>query len=258
VPSSTVGYEKLVNWAFAAATEEQFVAAVLEGQPEPPAYFANSKIVNRAGPANIGDLSGPPPLLTASSVSALQRERQMLLVDVRPADAFAAGHAPGAISIPLTRSFTTYAGSVVNTARPVVLVTADDGIMQAKDARRELALIGIDHVLGYVPAPDLAGTETLDRIQPAAAMARRDAGETIIDVRNGSELVLGRVPGTRHIPFPQLVERMGEIDRTKPFLVMCQTGARSTIAASVLRAAGYPATDAGGIVQWERAGGEVE
>lgn len=258
VPSSTVGYEKLVNWAFAARTEREFVDAVLEGQPEPPAYFARMKRVNREGPETIGELT-PPPLLTAASFAHMEEERKTILLDVRPANAYASGHVPGAINVPLNRSFTTYAGSVVNGELPVVLITADDGRAQAGDAARELALIGVDVAIGFIPASSLTNaTEPMDRVPPAGAIARRAAGESVFDVRNASELVLGRVPGAVHIPFPQVVARISEFPRDKPFLVMCQTGARSAVATSVLQQQGFAATDAGGIVQWARAGGAVE
>jgi hydroxyacylglutathione hydrolase len=189
----------------------------------------------------------------------MEKDRKMMLLDIRTADAYATAHQPGAINVPLNRSFTTYAGSVLGGELPVALITGDNGGPHALDAARELALIGVDHVIGYIPALALPNAaERMDRVSPLVAIARRSSGEPIFDVRNASELVMGRVPGATQIPFPQVLARMDEFPREKPFLVMCQTGARSAVATSVLRQAGFRAIDAGGIVQWQRAGGEVE
>lgn len=256
VPSSTVGYEKLVNWAFAAPNEDVFIAAVLEGQPEPPAYFAHMKRVNKEGPALLGERH-PLTRLDATRAAALQKEGATL-IDVRTPDAFVKAHPRGAITIFTNRSFTTYAGSVVPLDRPVVLITDEDGQSAADDAARELQLIGIDRIEGFIPASALTGaTDSIERIASSAAIEQRADGVPLVDVRNSSEWATGHVPGAKHIPFPQFVARMKEFPRDTPFMVMCESGARSTIAASVLRNAGYPAIDAGGIVQWERAGGSI-
>jgi hydroxyacylglutathione hydrolase len=258
VPSSTVGYEKLVNWALQPMAEELFVKAVLEGQNEPPAYFARMKTINRDGPAAFGDLE-TPVLLSPASAREIESDRGVHIVDLRPSEAFSAGHAPGAINIPLNRSFTTYAGSVLNPDPGVVLVTAGENAAHARDAARELALIGIDRVQGYISADALAanGTATLERSTGMKAIGRRAEGAPIIDVRNLPEWETGHVAGAQHIPFPQLLSRMEEIPRTVPVLVMCQTGARSAIAASMLKASGYQVADGGGIAEWESSGGST-
>jgi hydroxyacylglutathione hydrolase len=137
---------------------------------------------------------------------------------------------------------------------PVVLITDDGGDAAAADAARELKLIGIDNIAGHAVASALDNAERLDRVTSADAVSR--ATTPLIDVRNSNEWSAGHAARARHIPFPQFVNRMDEFPR-EPFFVMCQTGARSAIAASVLRRAGLPAIDAGGIIGWQRAGGSV-
>jgi rhodanese-related sulfurtransferase len=98
VPQSTVGYEKVFNWAFQTADEAEFVETVLAGQPEPPPYFAQMKRINKAGPAPVP--TAPALAGTAESLAAALAAG-MPVVDVRPADAYAAGHLPGSRNIPL-------------------------------------------------------------------------------------------------------------------------------------------------------------
>jgi hydroxyacylglutathione hydrolase len=259
IPSSTVGYEKLVNWAVSAPDEATFVRGVLEGQPEPPAYFARMKRVNRDGPPMLGDL--PALRYLSDAEFATHRNAGAAIVDVRSADAFARGHIPGSINVPVTRSFTTYAGSVVPFDAPVVFVSPSNGGESAAECARDLALIGVDTVAGFVGPDTLARKAPLDvmeRVAAAEAIARQARGVAVIDVRNSSERAAYRVPGTRHIPFPQLVERAWELPHDQPLLIQCETGARSAIATSVLRARGFDASDAGGIVAWSKGGGAVE
>lgn len=258
VPASTVGYEKLVNWAVSAPNEATFVRGVLEGQPEPPVYFARMKRVNKEGPAFLGNLT-TPPLLDAAAF-AEWRAKGALVVDIRSADAFARGHVRGAISVPLNNSFATYAGSALPADVPLVFVTPDEDGARAARAARDLALIGFDTIAGYAGPGAFAHEqlEALERVAPKDAIARRAAGMTLIDVRNTSERADGYVPGSVHIPFPELAARAGELPRGQPILVMCQSGARSVIAASMLQRIGITASDAGGILAWHQSGGPVE
>src|SRR5690606_13065767 len=103
VPQSTLGYEKLFNWALTIEDEDEFVEAVLAGQPEPPKYFAEMKRVNKEGPRVLGGFRLPARLSEARLPALL--EQGALVVDARHAADFAAGHVPGTINIPLNRGF---------------------------------------------------------------------------------------------------------------------------------------------------------
>ena len=102
MPSTTVGYEKIGNWGVAMTDEDEFARMVLAGQPEPPRYFAQMKRINKEGPRILGGLHRPPRLAALLDDGAV-------VVDTRPAAAYAAGHVPGTINIPLNGSFTTWA-----------------------------------------------------------------------------------------------------------------------------------------------------
>jgi hydroxyacylglutathione hydrolase len=146
IPHSTVGYERLFNWAFLAAHEEEFVSAVLAGQPEPPKYFAEMKRINRDGPRVLGGFTRPPIL----DYSALQNTlaTQHVVIDTRRADDFAARHIPGTINIPLDRSFTTWAGWLVPFDRDFYLILDTTRAEVLDDAVKSLAMIGLDRISG--------------------------------------------------------------------------------------------------------------
>jgi hydroxyacylglutathione hydrolase len=266
VPSSTVGYERLANWGVAETDEETFVAAVLAGQPEPPRYFAEMKRINKEGPRVLGGFPHPRRLLGVALDGLLQTGE--VVVDTRPAAAYAAGHVPGTLNIPLDGSFTTWAGWLLAYDRDVYLLvddTARDGGRDAAaEAVRDLAMIGLDRVGGILGGDALAawtdagrGLATVPQVTPgdvAAMLARGDAA--VVDVRGQTEWEAGHLPGVSNIPLGYLADRVRELPTDRPVVVHCQSGARSAIAASVLRASGFTNVTnlVGGFAAWERAG----
>jgi hydroxyacylglutathione hydrolase len=255
VPFSTLGYEKIANWGFGAATEDEFVEMVLAGQPEPPKYFAEMKRINKEGPRLLGGFHRPR-LLSADSIAALLHDRKMI-VDTRNADAFAAGHIPGTINIPINKSFTTWAGWLVPFHTEFYLI-ADDGI---DESVRDLAMIGLDQVAGYFntdvvskwAASSGQELETIQQIDASELASRMRNNEvTVIDVRGHAEWEGGHIPGVDNIPVGYINDRLAEVPASKPVVVQCQSGSRSAIAASVLQASGIKNVInlTGGISEW--------
>ncbi len=263
VPMSTVGYERIANWAFRIADEAEFVQAVLAGQPEPPKYFAEMKRLNKEGPRLLGGFHRPERLPIARLTALLADGA--LVVDTRRAADFAGGHIPGTISIPLNRSFTTYAGWLIPYHREFFLV-CDHGREHAIDeVVRDLALIGLDHVGGYlaldeteVEAWQAAGgtLQTIPQIT-ATELARQLEGDgaAVVDVRGRIEWEAGHLPGVPNIPLGYVVDRLDEIP-PGPVVLQCESGSRSAIAASLLQAKGRTAVFnlTGGFAAWHRAG----
>lgn len=262
VPTSTVGYEKRFNWGVGTTTEQDFVAMVLAGQPEPPLYFAEMKRINRDGPPILGgfrlpargDVSGLEQALTSGSA----------VLDIRSAADFAVGHVAGTTNIPLNKSFSTWAGWLVKYDQPIHLIGTEQ---DARHAVRELAMIGLDHVAAWYD-PAVIGewkssgkpVGVVAQTDEAALASRITKGEvTVIDVRNRTEYDAGHLPGSLHIPVGYLEERLAEIPREKPIVVQCQSGARSAIATSVLQRLGVQnaANLTGGFLAWQAAGHEV-
>lgn len=266
VPQTTLGYEKLFNPALAATDEEEFVRAVLAGQPEPPMYFAEMKRTNRDGPRVLGGFRRPSRLPESRLEAAV--EEGVTVVDTRPAAAYAHQHVPGTLSVPLGKSFTTWAGSVVPYGPPFFLIFGDADDAAVEGAARDLAMIGLDAVAGYF------GAEAVDEwiarhgragaipdLDPEELEGRRLTGEVeLIDVRNSSEYAAGHIPGSRNLPLGRLAERLDEVPRDRTVVVHCQSGARAGVAAGLLQAAGIRSVVhlAGDFAGWERAGRRVE
>jgi hydroxyacylglutathione hydrolase len=262
VPQSTLGYEKRFSWAFGLTDESDFVRGVLEGQPDPPRYFAAMKRINQAGPPLLGGVRRPERLPLGKLVAALAGEATV--VDTRAASEFMVGAVPGTINIPVSRSFTTYAGSLLPYDRDVHLIVDDRRVQAVDELVRDLAGIGLDRVAGYFGIETIEAWRTSKRqlqtiptltLADVAAQLRTDH-VTVIDVRGEGEWQSGHVPGSLNLPVGSLEERMGEIPRDRPFIVHCQTGARAAIAASLLRARGFTEVRLfpGGFAEWHAAG----
>jgi hydroxyacylglutathione hydrolase len=264
VPSSTLGYELLVNWAFQCATEDDFVRAVLQDQPEPPRYFAEMKRMNRDGPALIGGLPRPPRLDPGALDDLLRGGA--VVVDTRARERFAEGHVPGTLSIPLNKSFPTWCGWHLPYDHPIHLIV--DGAAQAHEAARDLVLIGLDQVAGWFDGKALevwrAGKGSLERYDVVSwARAERavvEDGALYVDVRSRTEWSRGHAPGARHIHLGYLRARVGELPRDRQLLLYCQSGGRSGMGVGLLQAEGFTrvANIEGGIDERRAAGLPVE
>ena len=243
VPTTTLGYEKLVSWAFRCGTEEEFVRKVLEDQPEPPTYFAQMKRMNRDGPA-ILDALPEPTRLDPDALPGIVKGGG-IVVDLRHRREFASGHVPGTLNIPWAADFPTWTGWLLPYEDDVHLIARD--AEEARGAARDLALIGIDRVPGYFDAGALkAWSRTGEALEETAVVdwdgARRaieEEGALLLDVRSRSEWSEGHAPEAVHAHLGTLGFRLGDLERDRPTLLYCRTGNRSGIGASILQAAGF-------------------
>ncbi|MFP5379488.1 MAG: MBL fold metallo-hydrolase [Vicinamibacteria bacterium] len=265
IPHSTVGYERRFNWAFACQDEDAFVKTVLAGQPEAPKYFAEMKRINKEGPRVLHGGVRPERLPLPRLTKALDTDA--VVVDTRRAAEFAAAHVPGTLNIPLNTSFTTWAGWLLPYDRDLYLIVDDDNGQAIDDAVRALASIGLDRVVGYFDRAILdewsASGRQLDAVPQMSADAlaehlrRRDVA--VVDVRGHAEWEAGHLPDVPNIPLGYLTERLPEIPTDTPVVVHCQSGARSAIAASLLRAHGRRNVInlSGGFAGWQKMGQPV-
>jgi hydroxyacylglutathione hydrolase len=259
IPSSTIGYEKLFNSALSYTDEDAFVKALLDGQPEAPRYFAMMKKLNKVGPPVLKRLPQPEKLAPGRLEPLL--DQGAVVVDTRPAEAFAAGHIPGTINIPEDNSFTNWAGWLLDYEAPFYLIASSTTVQQAV---HDLIYIGLDNIGGYFDPSVVDSWPELQRygvITPAEVAGQVAAGEvTVVDVRGTSEWDEGHIPGARHLMLGYLPERAGELPRNKPVVVHCRTNNRSAIGASVLQAKGI--TDVvlmkDGYTGWAAAGLPIE
>lgn len=237
IPSSTLGYEKRFNPAFQIAGEAQFVRWLLSGQPEPPRYFARMKHVNKVGPALLSELAAPAAVDRATIEAAIAAGD--LVVDLRPQAAFAAGHLPGSLSVPMTAAmYSTYIGWFVDYSRPTYLILPDDADLD--QVLMTLRCIGIDDIPGYLPAAalgdNLAALPTVTVAELAEALSGGAA--QILDVRGQTEYDEVHLPGALHIPLGFLPKHLAAIPADRPLIVHCASGYRSQVAASLLRRLG--------------------
>ena len=255
IPQSTLGYERRANWAFGSHEEQHFVRTVLSDQPEPPAYFARMKQLNAHGAPPM-----PDRLETHESVLRDRVRHGALVVDLRPAEEFLEAHLEGAISLPLGRSFLTWAGSVLDPSHELTLLMPADEMRDAGTVARDLALIGYDRVLGALPAIELDSfaprrVASIPSTRMSEPTSRADDA-TVVDVRTSTEWGEGHIPGAVNVPLAELTSRLSELRARQPLVTYCQTGARSTVAASVLRASGIDRVSNadGGFEAWSRSG----
>jgi len=266
---SSIGYERRHDRLLAPMEADAFARALLAGQPAFPRYFARMRPTNQAGPALLGAVVPAPPPLAVPAVEAAI-ERGALIIDARAPTAHAAAHVPGSLSIPRGTSFGTWLGWIVDHDRPVVLVLDDPD--DADDLVRQALRIGHETVLGHLQGGfrswveaglpfESTGRMTVDDLADSIAAADAPEDETLVlDVRQASEFESGHVPGAWHITAGDLPERLERLPRDRPIAVVCASGYRSSLAASLLRDAGFEdvAWVADGVPAWSAAGYELE
>jgi hydroxyacylglutathione hydrolase len=228
--TSTIGQEKSSNPLLTAPDEDTFVERLLSGLGSFPAYFLRLAEANRRGPAVIHDPT--VAALDASKISALA-DSGTVLIDVRPLRDFAAGHIPGALSIPLRPQFVSWLGWLLEPATPFVVV---------RNANQDLAEVTWQALkIGFKqPAGELAGgMASWDGPTIATPLVRGDevGGTPVLDVRQLSEFVSGHIPGATHIELGDLPSRTADLP-TGPMVVMCGHGQRAMTAASILQRTG--------------------
>lgn len=258
MPQTTVGYELRYNWAFQAKDEAEFVEQVLMGQPEPPRYFKEMKRINRDGPPILG--APAEPRWMPEHYLKERLDAGDLVVDLRTAAEFAAGHVQGTINIPLNRSFTSWAGWLLPYDRPFYLIADSTGAAGIQRVANDLAMIGLERIGGYF-GPEVLTGALQTSAQVSLDEVKSGAGKPyVLDVRNANEWEHGHLPGAHHIALGTLPDRLAEVPKDQPVVVHCQGGGRSAIAQSILQAAGYADVKnmGAGFGGWEKAGHPVE
>jgi hydroxyacylglutathione hydrolase len=260
--SSTIGTERLTNYALQIGSRDEFIAQLTTNLPTRPEYFLEDAEINRSGAATLTDLP-PLPALSPAEVNSLLGQHANLL-DVRPGEEFAAGHVPGAISIALSGQFASWAGGILGIrSNPVLIGDSDE---QIEEARLRLARVGIEELRGYlaggVAAWKKAGlpvTKTA-QISPRELSERLRSGDVlaadVIDVRREGEWQAGHIPEVECRALDSFAQRIPVLDQERAVAVHCKSGYRSMIACSLLERAGYRnvMNVAGGFDAWHEAG----
>ncbi len=241
---STIGVQRRVNYALQPMTRERFIRAVTEDQPDSPAYFEHDAVLNAREHATL-DEALDRELVPLSLDDALARTGAgAQLLDARSAADFAGAHLPGALNVGLDGSYATWAGTLLDPERPLVLVVEPG---REREAATRLGRIGFDNVVGYLDGGMLAAEarpdllERTERITGAALVEQLADPEPplVVDVRAESERGGGAVEGSVGIPLTRLAERLEELPRDRALVVACSSGYRSSAAASLLQREGF-------------------
>ena len=257
---SSLGDQRRLNYALQPMSKEEFIRLVTADQPDAPAYFTYDAILNTRERATLD--KNLELVLHPIDLDEVLRmgDQGAQILDVRDAAEYAKGHLAGSINIGLGGQYATWAGTVLDRTKPIVIIAEPS---REQEAALRLGRIGFDHVKGYLHGgmealssrPDLVWpTERVSAPMVAEEMAGADA-PLVLDIRNPREWATKHIGGSVNIPLNHLQERMAEIPRNRRIAVHCAGGYRSAIAASILHQ--YGITNliemAGGLAAWEGA-----
>ena len=255
---STIGRERTMNAALKPMSREAFIAEVTRDVPETPVYYLYSRDLNKAGPRL--DAERPmPPTLAPRDVAA-RAHAGATIVDTRSAAAYAAAHPAGALNVPLDGQYASWVGTLLEPDQEILIVADRERV---EEAVMRLARVGYENVVGVLE-------DGIERWRaeglPVGSMAQMPAeslaggGRNVLDVRRGREWESSHLAGARNIPLAQLPERLADLDRAAEWVVVCASGYRSSIAASVLERAGFTrvVNAVGGMDAYRKAGLPVE
>lgn len=261
---STLGEQRQTNYALQPMTREAFIGVVTADQPDAPAYFTYDAVLNsQERPTLDQTLAREMKPLALDTVLAMQADAAQVgvqVLDTRDPEVFAAAHLAGSINVGLAGQYATWAGTVLDPARPIIIIAAPG---REQESAIRLGRIGFDHVAGYLEnglraldsRPDLiAFTEHLSAQSAAERLASNQPPLTI-DVRTPREHEQKHIDGSVSVPLNRLADHLQSLPRDRPLLIYCAGGYRSSLAASLLQRAGFGsvAEIAGGFAAWEAA-----
>ncbi|MFZ1051667.1 MAG: rhodanese-like domain-containing protein, partial [Candidatus Sulfotelmatobacter sp.] len=256
---STIGTERLTNYALQIRSREEFVEQLTSNLPARPEYFLQDAEINRTGAAALSELPALSSIEPAELKTLLAEGG--IALDVRPGEQYAAGHVPGSINIALSGQFASWAGALLGlAARPVLIAESQEAV---SEARMRLARIGLEDARGYLKGGVEAWIEaglplsTLPQISVEALREKLGGGGLqVLDVRREPEWAAGHIEGAGWWPLDNFKVAPPEIDRDVPIAVHCKGGYRSMIACSLLERAGFRNVTnmVGGFDAWQQAG----
>jgi len=257
---STMGEQRRLNYALQPMSKKAFIELVTADQPEAPPYFIYDAVLNSKERSTLDEaLEREVKPLELDRVLELQAGGAQVL-DTREPEEFATAHLAGGINIGLSGQYATWAGTVLTREKPIVII-ANPG--RESESAVRLGRIGFDNVVGYLSEgmqslesqPDR--TATTERWSAPLSAQLLSSGEPpqLIDVRTPRERDQKFIDGSLSIPLNHLSERMEELPRSRPLLLYCAGGYRSSIAASLLQQRGFDRVSeiAGGLAAWEAA-----
>ena len=261
--SSTIGEQRKFNYALRPMSKDEFVTMMTADLPEAPSYFPKDAEINRSGARELSELQPPQPL----TPQQVQQLNDHILLDIRSAADFGAGHIPGSTNIGLGGQFAMWAGSLIPLNVSIVIIADTDA--QVDESVVRLARVGIENVKGYLEGGVTSWRDaglplnTLPQVSVAELNERIANNDMqIIDVRRPAEYVSGHVPSAKNAPLASLDKSLGplKLEKNKLTAIICAGGYRSSAAASLLQQQGFSnlINVTGGTGAWINAGYPTE
>ncbi len=258
---TTIGYERRYNPALQIEDKEAFIRSLTSDMPPAPDHFSRCSAINRQGPTLVSEL----PILEELRPAQFQERiasPDMIVVDVRSYAAFAGLHVPGSWHLDLSGNFPTFAGWVLPTDKDILLVV--DGYEDAQTANLWARRVGVDRIVGYLLGGMVGWVTAGLKIDGIHLISAEDLHDMVVgtqdfvlvDVRAPLEYEDSHIQGAVNIPAPDLRTRYDELDPDHPTCVMCSSGNRSSLAASILKQHGFENVHnvAGGMTGYSTAG----
>jgi hydroxyacylglutathione hydrolase len=253
-PETTLGYERATN-AFFLFGEEEFVEKVLASVPEMPDYYPRMKELNARGAPALHSLPRAVGL-SPEQLMDMMKDAAVTLVDLRPAEAFGGAHVPGSINIGAGQNLSLWAGWLLDSEAPIVLIGegGDD-----EEARLALSRVGLDDIAGYLDggfgawiAAGLPFSRTIQKTVDEVEL--QSAALLVLDVRSKHERRTGSIPNSRHVTLGDLLKSVGDLSKDQAIVTVCGSGYRSSVAASLLQREGFSDVSSmdGGMTAWNR------
>ncbi|MEE4311396.1 MAG: rhodanese-like domain-containing protein [candidate division KSB1 bacterium] len=259
--TSTIGYERLYNSALQIKDRGEFVNSLTSDMPPAPDHFSRCSDINRDGPALVKDL---PPLSEAAAAAYQKKmsDDDTILLDVRSYAAYSAHHIPGSYHNDLNGNFATFAGWVLPPDKDIMLIA--DNRREAMEAKIWLQKVGLDRaatfldggMVSWVKAGYPTGHAGLLSAEELHKLVTGDKKIVLVDVRSANEYMSYNIKGSVQIQAPDLRTRHNELDTDMPTILLCSTGNRSSLGASILKRAGFKDVYnvAGGMTGYSAAG----
>ena len=263
--TSTIGYERRYNAALQITDKKKFIESLTTNMPAAPDHFSRCSAINGKGPA----LAGKLPKLTAMSPQVFakaSKKSNTIVLDIRDYDSFGGQHVPRAFHVDFGGNFATFSGWILPPDKDILLIAAS--AQQAHDASIWLKRVGLDRAIGYLDGGMFAwskeGLPTEHVYQIGAPelheMINKQRGLVLVDVRATGEFQINHIKGAMNIPAPELRQRYKELDNNKPVILICSTGHRSSLGASLIQQQGFHDlyNVAGGMTGYSAAGYAAE
>lgn len=252
---STLGEQRKFNYALKPMTKEEFVRIVTADQPAAPAYFAASAAKNLEGATSLSEIATPKEISSEQAANF-----SGVIIDVRNAAEYGAGHIPNSINIGLGGQFASWAGHMIPVGTPLAVAAAN--YEQVEEAVMRLARVGFETAAKYVlvRASDAAKATPQVSVEAAASFIASSSNAQLIDVRRPAEYAAGHAKGALNIPLDTLSRDLDRVDPSRPTFVICQSGYRSSLASGILENAGVAEINnvTGGTKAWIDAGLDTE